>query len=70
MKKQCILVGMLAASLSASDAMAQHQTPKEQPPQTIDASAPAGDLSTRHREAAQGVTADGKPLPAGTYQVS
>jgi hypothetical protein len=69
MKKQCILVGMLAASLSATDALAQHQTPKEQPPQTIDASAPAGDLMLGTVKLPKGVTADGKPLPAGTYQV-
>jgi hypothetical protein len=69
MKKQSILIGMLAASLSASSAMAQHQTPKEQPPQTIDASAPAGDLLLGTVRLPRAVTADGKPLPAGTYQV-
>jgi hypothetical protein len=69
MKKQCILIGMLAASLSASNAMAQHQTPKDQPPQTIDASAPAGDLLLGTVRLTKGVTADGKALPAGTYQV-
>ncbi len=69
MKKQCILVGTLAVLLSASNAWAQHQTPKEQPPQTTDASAPSGDLLLGTVRLPKAVTADGKPLPAGTYQV-
>jgi hypothetical protein len=69
MKKQCILVGMLAASLSASNAWAQHQTPKDQPGQAPEAEAPAGDLVLGSVRLPKGVMADGKPLPAGTYQV-
>lgn len=69
MKKQSILVGTLALLLSASNAWAQHQTPKEQPPQTTDASAPSGDLLLGTVRLPKAVTADGKPLPAGTYQV-
>jgi hypothetical protein len=69
MKKQSILVGTLAVLLSASNAWAQHQTPKEQPPQTTDASAPSGDLLLGTVRLPKAVTADGKPLPAGTYQV-
>ena len=69
MKKQCILVGMLAASLCASTAWAQHQTPKDQPGQAPEATAPAGDLVLGSVKLPKGVMADGKPLPAGTYQV-
>jgi hypothetical protein len=69
MKKQSILVGTLALSLAASTAYAQHQAPKDQPPQTTDASAPAGDLLLGSVRLPKAVTADGKPLPAGTYQV-
>jgi hypothetical protein len=69
MKKQSILVGTLAVLLSASNAWAQHQTPKEQPPQTTDASAPSGDLLLGTVRLPRAVTADGKPLPAGTYQL-
>jgi hypothetical protein len=72
MKKQILLVGLLATSLTgltATAAVAQHQTPKDQPAQTIDASAPAGDLLLGTVRLPKAVTADGKPLPAGTYQV-
>ena len=72
MKKQIFLVGLLASlgsGLTATTAVAQHQTPKDQPAQTIDASAPAGDLLLGTVRLPKGVTADGKPLPAGTYQV-
>jgi hypothetical protein len=69
MKKQSILVGTLAVLLSASGAWAQHQTPKEQPSQTTDASAPTGEMLLGTVRLPKNVTADGKPLPAGTYQV-
>jgi hypothetical protein len=69
MKKQCILIGVLAASLYASDAIAQHQTPKEQPPQAADPAAPTGDVVLGTVRLPKGITADGKPLPAGSYQV-
>jgi hypothetical protein len=69
MTKQCILVGILAASLYSSDAIAQHQKPNQQPPQAADPTAPAGELVLGTVRLPKGVTADGKPLPAGTYQV-
>jgi len=69
MKKQCILIGVLAASLYASDTIAQHQTPKEQPPQAADPAAPTGDVVLGTVRLPKGITADGKPLPAGSYQV-
>jgi hypothetical protein len=69
MKKQCILIGVLAASLYASDAIAQHQTPKEQPPQAADPAAPTGDVVLGTVRLPKGISADGKPLPPGSYQV-
>ena len=72
MKKQCVLVGvgmMLAGSLYAGDAFAQHKTPNTQPPQASEAAAQAGDLALGSVRLPKGVSADGKPLPAGTYQV-
>jgi hypothetical protein len=69
MKKQCILIGVLAASLYASDAIAQHQTPKEQPPQAAEPAAPTGDVVLGTVRLPKGVSADGKPLPPGSYQV-
>ena len=70
MKKQCVLVGiMVAGSLYASVASAQHKAPNQQPPQASEAAAPTGDLALGSVRLPKGVTADGKPLPAGTYQV-
>src|SRR6201988_5489548 len=70
MKKSFVLVGMmLAASLYASDARAQHKTPNHQPPQEKDVTGPAGELALGAVRLPKGLTADGKPLPPGTYQV-
>lgn len=70
MKKQCVLIGMLAGSLCAGTAFAQHKAPKDQPGQASEAAAPAGDaLVLGTARIPKAVTADGKPLAAGTYQV-
>lgn len=71
MKKSRVLVGMMVAgALYASDAAAQHKAPNQQPPQAGEAPAPAGAAVTLGTiKLPKGVTADGKPLPAGTYQV-
>jgi len=70
MKKQSVLVGiMMAGLLSASVASAQHKAPNQQPPQEKDVTAPAGDLALGSVRLPKGVSADGKPLPAGTYAV-
>jgi len=70
MTKQCILVGILAGSLMyAADAPAQHKAPNQQPPQAAEAAAPTGDLALGTVRLPKGVTADGKPLPAGSYMV-
>ncbi len=70
MKKSCVLVGiMVAGALYASEARAQHKAPNQQPPQATEATAPAGDTTLGSVRLPKGVTADGKPLPAGTYTV-
>jgi hypothetical protein len=70
MKKQCVLVGIVVAgALVATDAYAQHKAPNQQPPQATEATAPAGDLALGSVRLPKGVSADGKPLPAGTYQI-
>jgi hypothetical protein len=69
MKKHWVLVGILAGSLCASDALAQHQTPNQQPNTAAAPTAPTGDLDLGKVHLPRAVTADGKPLPAGTYDV-
>jgi hypothetical protein len=69
MKKQWILVGIMASALCASEARAQHTAPNQQPPQAGAPTAPTGDLVLGSIRIPKGVSADGKPLPAGTYQV-
>jgi hypothetical protein len=70
MKKQCVLVGIVVAgALVATDAYAQHKAPNQQPPQATEATAPAGDLALGSVRLPKGVSADGKPLPAGTYHI-
>jgi hypothetical protein len=69
MRKQWVLVGILAGSLTTASAFAQHKAPNQQPVTAPAPSAPTGEqvLGTVHLT--RGVTADGKPLPGGTYQV-
>jgi hypothetical protein len=69
MKKQWVLVGILAASLFGSPALAQHKAPNQQPGTAAAPTAPAGELALGSVRLPRAVTADGKPLPAGTYQV-
>ena len=70
MKKQWVLVGLVAASLAAGDVLvAQHKTPKQQPTTAAAPSAPTGDIPLGSVRISRSVTADGKPLPAGTYTV-
>jgi hypothetical protein len=70
MKKQWVLVGILAGSLGVGDALlAQHKAPKQQPTTAQSPSAPTGEVALGSVRITRGVTADGKPLPAGTYQV-
>jgi Flp pilus assembly protein CpaB len=72
MKKQWILVSILAGLFFAAGstvAMAQHQTPNQQPGTAAAPAAPTGDLVLGSVNLPKGVSAEGKPLPAGTYQV-
>ena len=69
MKKQWVLVCVLAGALMGSGAAAQHKAPNQQP-STAEApqAAATGDVTLGSVRLPRGVTADGKPLPAGTYQ--
>lgn len=69
MRKQWVLVGILAASLFGSPALAQHKAPNQQPATAAAPTAPTGELALGSVRLTRAVTADGKPLPAGTYQV-
>ena len=69
MRKQWVLVGVLAASLFGSPALAQHKAPNEQPATAAAPAAPAGEVALGSVRLPRAVTADGKALPAGTYQV-
>jgi hypothetical protein len=70
MKKHWVLVGMLAASLfAASDALAQHQAPNQQPNTAAAPEVPTGELALGTVRITRAVMADGKPLAAGRYQV-
>ena len=68
-KQSMVLVGMLALSLGATAAHAQHQQPNQQPVTAAEAAAPTGDLALGTVRIPRAVMADGKPLPAGQYQV-
>ena len=69
MRKQWVLVGILAGSLVAAPAFAQHKAPNQQPATDAAPTAPTGDLVLGTVTLAKATTADGKPLAAGTYQV-
>ena len=69
MRKQWVVVGILAATLVASDALAQHKAPNTQPTTAEAPTAPTGDIALGTARLPRAVTADGKPLPAGTYTV-
>ena len=69
MRNQWVLVGILAGSLTAVPAFAQHKAPNQQPTTDAAPAAPTGDLVLGSVHLAKATTADGKPLPAGTYQV-
>lgn len=71
MKKQWVLVCVAAGALAVagSDVAAQHTTPNQQPTTAEAPKVPTGDLALGSVRLPRAVTADGKPLPAGTYQV-
>ena len=69
MKKQWVLAGIVASLLAATSAMAQHTAPNQQPPKMESPSAPTGEVALGSVTIPRPVTADGKPLAAGPYQV-
>jgi hypothetical protein len=69
MRNQWVVVGILAGTLLASDALAQHKAPNQQPNTAATPETPTGEVPLGSVRITRGVTADGKPLPAGTYTV-
>ena len=69
MRKQWVLVGILAGTLMAGPAFAQHKAPNTQPTTDGAPAAPTGELALGTVHLTKAATADGKPLPAGTYTV-
>ena len=57
------------AGKMSTDGQAGHTAPKTQPPTASAAMAPDGSMALGSVHLPKGVKADGKPLPAGTYQV-
>jgi hypothetical protein len=69
MRKPWILAGLLAGLMCTSDAIAQHQQPNQQPATAPSPTAPTGELALGAVQIPRAVTADGKPLPGGKYQI-
>jgi hypothetical protein len=67
MRKHWVVVGILAGTLLAGDALAQHKAPNQQPTTAETPQVPTGEISLGTVRIPRAVTADGKPLPAGTY---
>ena len=69
--KRLVLVGALVGALGglAYAQNAGHTAPKTQPETAPVPSAPMGDVALGSVHLTKTVKADGKPLPAGTYQV-
>ena len=69
MKKQWIVAGILTLTVCAGSALAQHKAPNTQPTTAETPAAPTGEIALGSVRIPRAVTADGKPLPAGTYSV-
>ena len=67
MRKHWVVVGILAATLFAGDALAQHKAPNQQPTTAETPQVPTGEIALGSVRIPRAVTADGKPLPAGMY---
>ena len=72
--KRMVLVGALVGAFAVSTAFAQtekgHAAPKTQPATAQAATAPEGQVALGSVHIPKSVKADGKALPAGTYQVT
>ena len=60
MRKQWVVVGILAGTLIAGDALAQHKAPNQQPNTAATPEAPAGDVPLGSVRITRAVTADGR----------
>ena len=69
MKKQWVLIGLLAAGLGSGQVLAQHQAPNQQPLTAEAPAVPTAEVALGSVRIPRAVTADGKALPAGQYQV-
>jgi hypothetical protein len=69
MRNQWVLAGILAGALMAAPAFAQHKAPNQQPNTDAAPAAPTGEMVLGMVHLPKALTADGKPLAAGTYQV-
>jgi hypothetical protein len=71
MKKQWIVAGSLASFvfLLGSAPAAQHKAPNQQPTTAAAPTTAPGEVTLGSVRIPRNVTADGKPLAAGTYQV-
>jgi hypothetical protein len=69
MRQHWVVVGILAATLLAGDALAQHKAPNQQPTTAAAPEAPTGEVPLGTVRITRAVTADGKALAAGTYTV-
>lgn len=69
MRNQWVVVGILAGTLFAGDALAQHKTPNMQPNTAPVPTVPMGEVALGSVRIGRGAMADGKALAAGTYQV-
>ena len=67
MRKHWVVVGILAGTLLAGDALAQHKAPNQQPTTAETPAVPTGEVALGIVRIPRAVTADGKPLPAGAY---
>ena len=72
--KRMVLVGTVIGALTSASALAQpnqagHTAPKAQPSTEASPAAPTGEMALGSVRIGMGVKADGKALPAGTYQV-
>ncbi len=67
MKKLWIVASVLATTCLTSPVLAQHKAPNQQPTTAAAPAAPTGEVSLGTVRLPRAVTADGKPLPAGTY---
>lgn len=65
--KKLLIVAIVLAACVTGPVLAQHKAPNQQPTTASAPAAPTGEVSLGTVRLPKAVTADGKPLPAGTY---